>query len=714
VTKFKNKKTMSYLSTETQDNILIVTLDQPGEKVNKLNETLIAEFTHLLQITDKNSVKGIIFISGKENNFIAGADVEMLKNKQAPGEIQELSQTGNELLLSLEYLSIPVVAAIHGSCVGGGLEVAMACHYRVASEHPKTVMGQPEVQLGLLPGGGGTQRLPRLIGIQNALTYMLTGKNIYPRKAYKLGLVDELVHKDALLTAAKSAVKKINEGKFKRKDKRSFANKILESIGRRIIFSQARKRAASQSKGNYPAPAKIIDCVEEGYKKGMSAGLALESINFGELAATKESKAMVNLFFAMQGAKKNLLKDKAGEVEKIGVLGAGLMGSGIADVSANNNYRVLLKDQQIEAAAKGKKSIWNNLESKRKKRIISAFERDRTAGLVTPTADYEGFKNVDLVIEAVFEDLDLKQSIIKEVEQVISSACIFASNTSSLPIHKIAEASSRPEQVVGMHYFSPVPKMPLLEIIITDQTADWVTATAREVGIRQGKHVIVVNDGPGFYTTRILAPFMNEALMLLEEGISIEELDGHMKQFGFPVGPAALFDEVGIDVAAHITEVLSDLFAERGINPNRKPTELFENGYKGKKNKKGFYRYEQDGSKTKKKEPNTEIYEFFGGPNRKSLKPKAVQQRMVLTMVNEAAWCLQDEILRNPTDGDLGAVLGLGFPPFLGGPFRYIDQVGADEIVRRLEGFEQKHGPRFKAAEILKNYASTGKRFHKK
>ncbi|HEX6983409.1 MAG TPA: fatty acid oxidation complex subunit alpha FadJ [Balneolaceae bacterium] len=706
---------MNYLSTETEDNILIVTLDQPGEKVNKLNEMLITEFEELLQETYKNSVEGIILISGKENNFIAGADVEMLKNKKAPDEIQELSQTGNELLLNLEYLNIPVIAAIHGSCLGGGLEVAMACHYRVASEHPKTVMGQPEVQLGLLPGGGGTQRLPRLIGIQNALTYILTGKNIYPRKAYKLGLVDELVHKDALLTAAKSAIRKIKEGRFKRKDKRSMTQKLLESTGtgRSIIFSQARKRAASKSKGNYPAPAKIIDCVEEGYKKGLSAGLALESINFGKLAATKESKAMVNLFFAMQAAKKNPLKDKAVEVKKIGVLGAGLMGSGIADVSANNGYRVLLKDQDLEAAAGGKKSIWNNLENKRRKRIISSFERDRTAGLVTPAANYDSFKNVDLVIEAVFEDLNIKQSVIKEVEKAIPEKCIFATNTSSLPIHKIAEASARPEQVVGMHYFSPVPKMPLLEIIVTDQTADWVTATAREVGIRQGKYVIVVNDGPGFYTTRILAPFMNEALMLLEEGISIEELDEYMKQFGFPVGPAALFDEVGIDVAAHITEVLSDLFAGRGVNPNRKPTELLENGYKGKKNKKGFYRYEQEGSKTKKKEPNKEIYKFFGGSDRKLFKPKTVQQRMVLTMVNEAAWCLQEEILQNPTDGDLGAVLGLGFPPFLGGPFRYIEQEGTDEIVRQLEDYEQKYGPRFKVAEILKDYASSGKRFHR-
>lgn len=705
---------MSYLSKEIEDGILVVTLNQPDEKVNKLDENLIAEFQELLENTDPNSIEGIVLVSGKESNFIAGADVEMLKNKPAPEGIEELSRRGNKLLLRLENYAKPVIAAIHGSCIGGGMEVAMACNYRVASDHSDTLMGQPEVKLGLLPGGGGTQRLPRLIGVQNALTYMLTGKNIYPYKAYKMGLVDELTHRDAVLTAAKKAVRKINAGKFERQDKRSLVHQLMEGLSplRKIIYSQARKRAKSNTKGNYPAPEKIIDCVQEGYENGMQAGLEVESVNFGKLAATSESKALVNLFFAMQGAKNNPQKGKAKNIDKIGVLGAGLMGSGIADVSVNNGYRVLLKDQSVEQAAKGKKAVWSDLESKRKKHIISEFERDRISSLVTPTETYNGFENTGMVIEAVFEDLDLKQSILKEVEEVANGDCIFASNTSSLPIHKIAEAAQRPEQVVGMHYFSPVPKMPLLEIITTDQTADWVTATAREVGIQQGKHVIVVNDGPGFYTTRILSPFMNEALMLLEEGIAIEELDKHMKQFGFPVGPAALFDEVGIDVAAHITKVLSDLFAERGVHPSNKPTELFEAGYKGRKNKKGFYRYEQNNGKTKKADPNKKIYEHFGGQKRKRMDAKIIQQRVALTMVNEAAWCLQEDILHNPTDGDLGAVLGLGFPPFLGGPFRYIDREGADAIVQRLENFEKDHGPRFTPADILKEYAKSGKKFH--
>lgn len=707
---------MSYLSTRIEDDVLIVTLDQPGEKVNKLNEELIEEFDDLLQEADQASVKGAVLISGKEGNFIAGADVEMLQSKEAPGEIEALSRTGNELLLRLENYPKPIVAAIHGSCIGGGNEVAMACHYRVATDDPATKFSQPEVQLGLLPGGGGTQRLPRLIGLQQSLTYLLTGKNIYPRQAKKMGLVDELTHRGALLKAASKAVHELAGGHRERTDKRGLLTKLLEGnpLGRKVIFSQARKRAQKQSKGNYPAPGWIIDCVEEGYKNGLKAGLDKESVGFGQLAATPESEAMVSLFFAMQQAKRNPQEQQVRGVSKIGVLGAGLMGAGIADVSVNNGYRVLLKDQEIEAAARGEKTIWKNLDKKAGKKIISTFERDRTISRVTPTASYEGFADVDLVIEAVFEDLELKQSIVREVEQQVPEHCIFASNTSSLPIHKIAEASDRPEQVVGMHYFSPVQKMPLIEIIKTEATADWVTATARQVGIEQGKHVITVNDGPGFYTTRILAPFMNEALMLLEEGIAIEQLDRAMKQYGFPVGPAALFDEVGIDVAAHITEVLNPMFRERGMEPSAKPQELLDAGYKGRKNEQGFYHYEQEGGDKKKKDPNTDIYSYFGGAGRTDFDDEQVQNRMTLMMVNEAALCLQQDILLNPTDGDLGAVMGLGFPPFLGGPFRYIDRVGAGEVVGRMEALREQHGPRFTPAQILQDLARSGEKFHAK
>lgn len=704
---------MSILSVKTIENVAVVRLNDPDEKVNKLNEPLIGEVTDFLdRLESDDELHGALLMSGKEDNFIAGADIDMFKSRTTAEELEELSRTGHEILNRVENFEKPIVVGIHGSCMGGGTELALACHYRIVSDHGDTKIGLPEVKLGLLPGMGGTQRLPRLIGIQKSLGYMLTGKNMYSRQARKTGFADETVHRHAIEMAGIKAVHKLRNKNRTHQDKRSLFEKIAESnpVGRSAIFSQARKRTESRTKGNYPAPPKIIDSVEYGYKNGYQEGLKNESRLFGELAVTPESRALVNLFFAMNDAGKNPYKESKKEVNKIAVLGAGLMGSGITEVSIDHGYHVWLKDQTMEQAVEGEKEIASNYREKVKKRIISGFERDEVMSKIHPTTTYDGFEKIDLVIEAVFEDLNLKQNIVKEVEENTGENCIFASNSSSLPISDIAAKAERPENMIGMHYFSPVQKMPLLEIIKTDQTADWVIGTAYDVGINQGKTVIVVNDGPGFYTTRILAPFMNEALLLLEEGASVEQLDRAMKQFGFPVGPVALFDEVGIDVGAHVADVLSSKFQERGAKTSTKAKELLDAGYKGRKNKKGFYRYEE-GSK-KKKEVNSDIYRFFGGDERKSFDDSEIHYRMLLTMVNEAVLCLEETILESPADGDLGAILGLGFPPFLGGPFRYIDSEGAVNIVNRMVSLQKDHGDRFKPAALLSDTAKSGNKFH--
>ncbi len=703
---------MSYINITTKESVAILSLDKPGEKVNTLDESMMAQFEEFLETLESDdSLKGAVLISGKENNFIAGADIDMFKARETAEDLEQLSKDGHSILNKIEASSKPFVVAIHGSCMGGGLELSLACDYRIATNHPKTVLALPEVKLGVIPGTGGTQRLPRLIGIQKALGYMLTGGNIYAYKAKKIGLVDELTHKDALEEAGIKAVHKLSEsGPHDRKDKRSFVEKLLEGnpVGRNIIFSQAKKKTLGQTKGNYPAPLMIIESVKYGYQKGLKKGLENEAPLFGEAGATSESRALVNLFFGMTDAKKNPLEKKVSPVQHIGVLGAGLMGSGIADISINKGgYSVLLKDQTLEAAVKGEKVIWDALNTKSKKRIITPFERDQLSSKVTGTDSYEAFGKVNLVIEAVFEDLDLKRKIVAQVEEVTNDNCIFASNTSSLPISEIAKGAKRPENIIGMHYFSPVQKMPLLEIITTPQTADWVTATAYEVGVKQGKTVIVVNDGPGFYTTRILAPYMNEALLLLEEGASIEFLDKSMKKFGYPVGPMALLDEVGFDVAAHVGETMAPVFNARGGKSSMKAQELMDAGYLGRKNKTGMYTY--DG---KKKESNTNIYSFFGGNSRSNPDIETAQHRMALMMVNEAVYCLQENILKTPTDGDLGAILGLGFPPFTGGPFRYIDRHGAGAICDLLNKYSEKFGPRFKPAGILEEDAKNGKMFY--
>ncbi|HKL81227.1 MAG TPA: 3-hydroxyacyl-CoA dehydrogenase NAD-binding domain-containing protein, partial [Desulfobacter sp.] len=609
-------KKKNILKEEVIDGVMIVTLDTPGEKVNKLDEKLIEEFSSLLDSIEENSdINGAVLLSGKENNFIAGADIEMFKTRDTAEELSELSWTGHEILLRVENFPKPIIAGIHGSCMGGGTELALACHYRLVSDHSDTKIGLPEVKLGLLPGMGGTQRLPRLIGIQKSLPYLLTGKNMYSRQARRTGFADEVVHRHALKDAGIKAVEKLSQKSARHPDKRSLPEKLLESnpLTRKIIFSQARKKTQGQTKGNYPAPFKIIDAVEYGFNNGFKKGIKNESKLFGDLAVTPESRALVQLFFAMNEAKKNPMEDKKNDINKIGVLGAGLMGSGIAQVSIEDGFHVWLKDQTMENAVKGESGIEEDLEKKVNKKIISSFEKDEQISRIHPTTSYDNFDQLGLVIEAVFEDLDLKQSIVKEVESNSSEHTIFASNTSSLPISDIAAKADRPELILGMHYFSPVQKMPLLEIIKTDKTADWVIATAYDVGLRQGKTVIVVNDGPGFYTTRILAPFINEALLMLEEGASIEQLDKTMKQFGFPVGPVALLDEVGIDVGAHVAGVLSETFEARGAKTSKKAKELVDAGYKGRKNKKGFYNYDDD----KKKDVNKKVYEYFGGEKRK-------------------------------------------------------------------------------------------------
>lgn len=704
-----------YITLEKKDGFAIVWLDQKGEKVNKISSDMVGTFESLMDdIENDPQVKAVIMIS-KKKDFIAGADIEGFQKVEKPGDFKPFTKKGHEILARIENSKKPIVVAIHGACLGAGLEIALACHARVAADEG-TVLALPEVQLGLLPGGGGTQRLPRLIGIQKALNMMLTGRNVYGYPAKKMGLVDMVTAKSELLNAAKELANKMVAKKFVREDKRVFMEKFLEGnpITRNVIFNKAKEMVDRQTQGNYPAPYKIIDCVRIGMNEGQAKGYAAEVDKFEELILTPQSRQLINIFFAMTDKKKNPMKELAKPTQVMGMLGAGFMGAGIAEVSANKGVRVLLKDIKDEAVAKGKKTIWDNLYKKVKKKAMKRVEADEVINLVHGQTDYTGFGHADMVVEAVLEDINVKHAVLKEVEAVTKDDCIFASNTSSLPISQIAKASKRPETVIGMHYFSPVPKMPLLEIIVTDQTADWVTATCLELGIRQGKTCIVVKDGPGFYTTRILAPYTNEALLLMEEGADALQIDRALKKFGFPVGPITLIDEVGIDVGAHITkgELTQEFIKNReGAKISQAVVKLYEAGFYGRKNKKGFYQYDENGKKISGK-INEEVYKFFGGGERKKFTDEELQQRMAMAMVNEAAQCLQDGILGNPLDGDVGTVFGLGFPPFRGGPFRYVDSLGAKAAVELMEQLAAKHGARFKPAQVLVDKANKGEGFY--
>ncbi|GAA4343412.1 fatty acid oxidation complex subunit alpha FadJ [Kangiella taiwanensis] len=712
----------TFFTFEHQDDgIAVISIDLPGEAQNVLKMEFIEELEPVVeQIKTDSSIKGLIIKSGKEGSFIAGADITMFGKVDTADDAEQLSTTGHKFFNALEKLNKPVVAAIHGACLGGGLELALSCSGRVISDSPKTKLGLPEVQLGVLPGGGGTQRLPRMIGIAPSLDMMLTGKQLFPKQAKKLGLADEVVPEANLMKAARKRIVDLRKGKEKKTSFGSYFTMkgmqklVLESnpIGRNIIFDQARKTVEKKTKGNYPAPKKIIECVEKGMSQGMEAGLAIEARNFGQLVVSPEAKALISVFFATTELKKDNGVDSDAEavaLRKVGVLGGGLMGSGIAYVSVDKaGKQVRIKDISPEGVNSALNYTWKLISKKMKKRIVSPSDARRTMSNLTGTTDYSGFKDTDMVIEAVFEDLDLKHKMVQDVEKHCSDNTIFATNTSSIPITKIAEGAKKPEKVVGLHYFSPVEKMPLVEIISTDKTEDWVIATCVELAKKQGKTPIVVNDGAGFYVNRILAPYINEAGILLSEGVAIEKLDKAMVQAGFPVGPITLLDEVGIDVATKVAPILEDAFGERMATP--KAFEKLKNDdRKGKKNKRGFYKY--DGS-SKGKEVDESVYSVLGVSPDKHVDAKEIAERGLLLMANEAARCLDENIIRSARDGDIGAIFGIGFPPFHGGPFRYMDSLGVDKVVERLEHYQKLHGDRFAPAEVLVKMKSNSESFH--
>ncbi|GGZ04674.1 MULTISPECIES: fatty acid oxidation complex subunit alpha FadJ [Shewanella] len=693
------------------DGIAVMTMDVPGETMNTLRAEFVPEMTELLaQIRADQRIKGLVVISGKKDSFVAGADIAMLDACDTRDKASELSAAGHQVFGELEKLEIPVVAAIHGACLGGGLELALACHKRVCTDDGKTMLGLPEVQLGLLPGSGGTQRLPRLIGIAKALDMMLTGKQIRPKQALKMGLVDDVVPQTILLQAA---IELAQKGKKRPKRKATLMELALERthFGRNILFDQALKQVERKTQGNYPAPPKIIDCVRIGADEGMAAGLATESRYFGELVMTAESAALRSIFFATTEMKKETGADgsESRPLKKAVVLGGGLMGGGIASVTISKaKLPVRVKDISEKGLSNALSYAYKLLDKGVKRRHISAAQRDKQMALMSTTTEYIGVHDADIVVEAVFEDLKLKHQMVQDIERECTAHTVFASNTSSLPIGQIAAVASRPENVIGLHYFSPVEKMPLVEVIAHEKTSSETIATTVAFARKQGKTPIVVKDGAGFYVNRILALYMNEAAQLLLEGQSVEHLDQALVKFGFPVGPITLLDEVGIDVGAKIAPILEQELGERFRAPAAFE-KLLQDERKGRKNGKGFYLYGK--KKSNKKQVDSSVYKVLGITPGVASENAQLAQRCVVQMLNEAVRCLDEGIIRNARDGDIGAIFGIGFPPFLGGPFHYIDTLGAAKLVAILEGYQQQFGQRFAPCERLKTMATTGQRF---
>lgn len=704
------------------DGLAVLTFDLPGEKVNKYSAHVLLELEAVLDgLAKRNDVKALLLVSGKPDIFIAGADVKEIADVTDPATIANGVRRGHEILGKLANLPFPTVAAIEGACLGGGCETVLAMDWRLASDSKKTQIGLPEIKLGILPAWGGTTRLPRVVGLTAALDVILAGKVIDSKRAKKMGLVDELVPAPILLEAAR----KFARGKFGIAKRANAApdggplravpakgmEKLLEGVGKSVVFSKARSSVLRETHGNYPAPLEALAAIEKGFGRPLKEALELEVEAAGKLVGSPAMKALVNLFFRMEEVKKET-GVPAGvsprPVKRVGVLGAGAMGGGIAQLSADKGWPVRMKDIRHEALALGYAQAAKIWQEKVKKRRMTKVEFAGKMSLLGGGLGWEGFDLCDVTIEAVLEKLAVKQAVLKEWEAVAAPEAIFASNTSTLPITEIAKAAARPERVVGMHFFNPVHKMPLVEVIFGERTAPEVTATIFELAKKVGKTPVVVKDAPGFLVNRILAPYLGEGVRLLLEGVSMEAIDKGMRKFGMPVGPIELLDDVGIDVAAKGAETLSVAWPERmPIDPAF--GKLVTGSRLGRKTKKGFYRYEND----KRVGPDPQSYADLGvaSPGSVSITPEALEARLIYPMVNEAAYCLAEGIVPSPAKLDLAMIFGIGFPPFRGGLCAHADARGLAAVADALSRLASEKGPRFKPAPLLADLAKQGKTF---
>ncbi|EGQ8120977.1 fatty acid oxidation complex subunit alpha FadJ [Vibrio cholerae] len=687
-------------------------IDVPGEKMNTLQAAFAEEMQAVFATLNekRGQIKGLIIHSLKPDNFIAGADVRMLEACQSVHEAQALASQGQQMFQQLADLPFPVVAAIHGPCLGGGLELALACDYRVCTEDEVTRLGLPEVMLGLLPGSGGTQRLPRLIGLLPALDLILTGKQLRAKKAKKLGVVDACVPHSVLLDVAKRLLEE--KGHKKRAQVTlPIKEKLLANtgLGRKLIFDQAAKKTQQKTRGNYPAAQAILEVIQYGLEKGMHAGLEYEAKRFAELVMTRESKALRSIFFATTEMKKDLGADaKPAPVAAVGVLGGGLMGAGISHVTvAKAKTSVRIKDVANDGVLNALNYNYKLFDKQRQRKILTKVQLQAQMSQLSGGTGFVGFDRCDVVIEAVFEDLKLKQQMVADIEANAKPTTIFATNTSSLPIHQIASQAQRPQNIVGLHYFSPVEKMPLVEVIPHATTSDETIATVVTLARKQGKTPIVVKDCAGFYVNRILAPYMNEAAQVLMAGEPIEKLDAALLDFGFPVGPITLLDEVGVDIGAKIMPILVKELGPRFQGPDVFDV-LLKDNRKGRKSGKGFYTYKG----SKKKEVDKSVYKLLKLTPESKLNDKEIAMRCLLPMLNEAVRCLDEGIIRSARDGDMGAIFGIGFPPFLGGPFRYMDTLGLTKVVEMMNQHTEKYGERFAPCDGLLTRAGLGEKFY--
>lgn len=708
--------------TISPDGIAEMVFDLPGEKVNKFSLPVLHELeNHIDRLAKNPSIKALKFISGKDD-FIAGADLHSFENAfKDPAVAESILQEGHRVFSKIQKLPFPTIAVINGVCLGGGLECALSFTYRVVSDHPKTMLGLPEVSLGIFPGWGGTQRLPRLIGLTEGLNMILAGKIIPAVKAFKIHLADAIVPWEFLKAKSDEFIRiiLIPEGKKKvleRRNKRSFVTKLLEDTppGRALIFRQSKKAVLERTKGRYPAPLAALEVIKNSCQLPLDEGLKVEIDFFTKCIkdnTLKLSTYLIPLFFIQEHAKKEtgIAKEvKPAEVRSTAVIGAGTMGATIAWLLADHNIPARMKDISWELAGKGIGVARALFEKGVKVRKITPSELSRRFHLLTGTVDYSGFQRCDLAIEAATENLELKRKIFQELEAALPEKAVIASNTSSLTIADMCKEMKHPERFVGMHFFNPVPKMPLVEVVAGEHSTQEALATVVDVCKKLGKTPIIVKDCPGFLVNRIFMLGANEVLLLLEAGYSMDSIKKELDDFGMPMDPFLLADEVGNDISYKVAKTLNEAYGERMI-PAKLMQLMAEKGFLGHKVGKGFYLY--DGKNTK---VNPEVSNLLNTINNRqaNLPEDEIKPRFLYSMINEAARCLEEKIVNRADFLDLSLIMGIGFPPHRGGLLRYADEVGIENVVATLKQLEKAYGVRFKPCNLLEQMATNHQKFY--
>lgn len=682
--------------------------DQPNSVANVLNESVFAEFSELLNELEKRSdIKGLVFTSAKPKIFIAGADVNLIKGLDTFDTALKACSEGQQMIHRISKLPFETVSAISGACLGGGLELSLACSKRVASTSSNVKIGLPEVMLGILPGFGGSIRLPRTIALPAALDMILTGRQVDGTRAWKMSLVSAVLPEQDFNKRA-LAWAKANAGKPAAKPKSSFMNFFLSTaIGRAFALNSARKGVIAKTKGQYPAPLKILDLLGKTLGKGNTDWcLEQEAKHFASLAITPISKRLIELFLLTEQVKKNNGADaEPRRVERGAVLGAGIMGGGIAHAFAQVDIPVRMKDIGEEAVTLGYKQAASVFGKRLKRRRMTKREFERKMAFISGTTNFSGFGTVDCVVEAIVENMEIKKKVIQETERYVSDECVIASNTSSLSISEMQSVAKIPERIGGMHFFNPVDRMPLVEVIAGEKTSAATISTLYELAKRMKKTPVVVKDCPGFLVNRLLLPYMNEAVFLLQDGVSIDRIDKVMLEFGMPMGPLRLADEVGLDTAAKVAKILNEAYGKRA-EAAPLTAKIADSGRLGRKNGKGFYVWDKE----KAQGADSSIYEFVdAGGKADSLSDAELVDRMISPMINEAALALREGVVKTPGELDLALIMGTGFPPFRGGLLRYADAVGVAQVRNNLDRFSQGGlGERLVPNPALSEFADRG------